>query len=120
MRKTKLAFVEPWSVAKNAFVLSIAMGIVLSVALAILWWALYFAGAWETVSKSVSAILSSDPDSFDLTDYIGFNRLMIFAGLISALNVVLFTAIATIGTYLFNVIAKLTGGIEIFFDDEQN
>lgn len=96
------------------------MGIVLTVALAILWWALYFAGAWETVSKSVSSILSSDPDSFDLTDYIGFNRLMIFSGLISALNVVLFTAISTIGAYLFNVITKLTGGLEIAFEEEQN
>lgn len=96
------------------------MGIVLTVALAILWWALYFAGAWETVSKSVSSILSSDPDSFDLTDYIGFNRLMIFSGLISALNVVLFTAISTIGAYLFNVIAKLTGGLEITFEEESN
>lgn len=120
MRKTKLAFVEPWSVAKNALIWSIAMGMVLTVALAILWWSLYFAGVWETLSTSVSSILSSDPDSFDLTDYIGFDRLMIFAGLISALNVVLFTAIATIGAYLFNVIAKLTGGLEIVLEEEQN
>lgn len=118
MRKSKLAFVEPWSVAKNAFILSIAMGIVLSVALAILWWALYFAGVWETVSSSVSSILSSDPDSFDLTEYVGFGRLMIFSVLISALNVVLFTALATVGAYLFNVISKITGGIEIALEDE--
>jgi len=46
-------------------------------------------------------------------DYIGTGRVLGFTMLVSAVDVVLLTAIATLGAFLYNLAATLLGGIEV-------
>jgi hypothetical protein len=99
---------------KMAFALSIALAIVTVVAVAIVWSVLEAAGVWESINSSVGSVLSEDESSsFDITDYIGTSRVLGLTTIIAAANVVLLTAIATLGAFLYNLAAALLGGLEV-------
>ncbi|MDO9379838.1 MAG: DUF3566 domain-containing protein [Nocardioidaceae bacterium] len=114
-RKARLRLVrlDPWSVMKTAFALSISLAIVTIVAVTLVWAVLDLAGVWDAINSSVATILSDNADAFDVTDYVGFGRIIGFTLLIAAVNVVLLTALATIGAFLYNLSASLLGGLEV-------
>lgn len=110
----RLVQVDAWSVMKTSFLLSIALGIVLIVAVAIVWAVLGAAGVWDSINSIVQqAVGSADGPQFDITDYLGTSRVLGFTALVAALDVVLITAIATLGAFLYNLSAALLGGVEV-------
>ena len=114
----RLNHVEPWSVARIAFAISVAMMIVGVVAMTIFWVVLNVAGVWDQVNEAVTSVLSDDSSSFNITDYLGFWRLIGLTLVLSAINVVLMTALATIGAHLYNLAAQVLGGVEVTFSEE--
>lgn len=114
-RKARLRLVrlDPWSVMKTAFALSIALAIVMVVAVTIVWAVLGVAGVWDAINSSVATLLSENADAFDVNDYVGFGRIIGLTIVISAIDVILITAIATIGAFLYNLAASLLGGLEV-------
>jgi hypothetical protein len=114
----RLVHVEPWSVTRLAFVVSVAMMIVSVVAVSIFWIILSVTGVWGQINDSVTSVLSDDGGSFDIKDYLGFGRLFGLTLVLSAINVVLMTALATIGAHLYNLAAQLLGGLEVTFSDD--
>jgi hypothetical protein len=116
VRKARLRLlrIEPWSVMKSAFVLSIAIGITFVVAVATLWSVLDAAGVFDVVGDFVAQITTSqDTAGVQVTDYIGFSRVVGLATVISVINVVLLTALATLFAFLYNLSAALLGGFEV-------
>lgn len=111
--RLRLARIDPWSVMKVSFALSIALAIVTVIAISIVWFVLGAAGVWDAVNSSVASLLSDDAQSFDITEYVGYGRVVGFALLVSAVDVVLITAIATLGAFLYNLAASLLGGLEL-------
>lgn len=114
----RLVHVEPWSVTRLAFVVSVAMMIVAVVAVAIFWIVLNITGVWGQVNDSVTSVLSDDSGNFDIRDYLGFGRLVGLTLVLSAINVILMTALATIGAHLYNLAAELLGGLDVTFSDD--
>jgi hypothetical protein len=114
----RLNHVEPWSVTRIAFAVSVAMMIVGVVAVTIFWVVLSITGVWGQVNDSITSVLSDDSSNFDITDYLGFWRLVGLTLVLSAINVVLMTALATIAAHLYNLAAQLLGGIEVTFGED--
>ncbi len=114
----RLVHVEPWSVTRLAFVVSVAMMIVAVVAVSIFWLVLNVTGVWGQINDSVTSVLSDDGGNFDITDYLGFGRIFGLTLVLSAINVILMTALATIGAHLYNLAAQLLGGLEVTFSDD--
>lgn len=114
----KLVRVDPWSVTKVVFALTVALMIVAVVAVTILWIVLSFAGVWDQINSSVTTVLSDSSNSFDITQYIGFGRVVGLTLVISAINVVITTAVATIGAYLYNLASQLLGGVDVTLAEE--
>jgi len=114
----RLVHVEPWSVTRLAFVVSVAMMIVAVVAVSIFWLVLSVTGVWGQINDSVTSVLSDDGGTFDIKDYLGFGRMFGLTLVLSAINVVLMTALATIGAHLYNLAAQLLGGLEVTFSDD--
>jgi hypothetical protein len=110
--------IEPWSVTRLAFVVSVAMMIVAVVAVSIFWIVLSVTGVWGQINDSVTSLLSDDGGAFDIRDYLGFGRIFGLTLVLSAINVVLMTALATIGAHLYNLAAQLLGGLEVTFSDD--
>lgn len=115
----RLVHVEPWSVTRLAFAISVAMMIVAVVAVTIFWVVLDAAGVWGQVNDSVTTVLSDDSSGFDITDYLGFGRMVGLTLVLSAINVILMTALATIAAHLYNLAAQLLGGVEVTFSEDK-
>lgn len=119
--RLRIVHVDPWSVMKTSFLLSIALGIVLVVAVAIIWGVLGAAGVWDSINSAVAQVADSpnDPTPFDITNYIGISRVVGFALIAAVVDVVLITAIATLGAFLYNLAASLVGGLEMTFTEDR-
>jgi len=112
--RLRLTRIDPWSVMKAAFLLSIAFAIVTVVAVAMVWQVLDTAGVWQSINDSVrDTIGSKETANFDIEEYLGTSRVLGFTMLIAAVDVILLTAIATLGAFLYNMSAALLGGIEV-------
>lgn len=115
----RLAYVDPWSVTRLAFVVSVALMIVAVVAAVVFWVVLAITGVWDNINDSVKNVLSDDSGGFNVGDYLGFWRLIGFALMSSALNVVFMTALATISAHLYNLAAQIMGGFKVSFTEEK-
>jgi len=115
----RLTHIEPWSVTRMAFAISVAMMIVAVVAVSIFWVVMEATGVWDQINGSVTSVLSDDSTSFNITDYLGFGRMVGLTLVLSAINVILTTALATIGAHLYNLAAQLLGGVEVTFAEEK-
>ncbi len=112
--RLRLTHVDPWSVMKTAFLLSIAFGIVTVIAVAVVWSVLGAAGVWDSINRTVQDVLGGDSGStFDVEDYVGTSRVMGFTMIVAVVDVILITAIATLGAFLYNLAAALLGGVEV-------
>lgn len=117
--RLRLVQVEPWSIMKTAFLLSVALGIVTVVAVGILWSVLGAAGLWDSVNTIVQdSIGESSGAPFEIQKYLGTSRVLGFTMIVAVADVVLITAIATLGAFLYNLAAGLLGGIEVIFAED--
>ena len=117
--RLRLVQVEPWSVMKTAFMLSIAIGIVTVVAVGIVWGVLGAAGLWDSVNSIVQdSIGDSSGTPFEIQKYLGTSRVLGFTMIVAVADVILITAIATLGAFLYNLAAGLLGGIEMTFAED--
>ncbi len=120
-RRVKLTVsrVDPWSVMKMSFLLSVAVGIAGVVMVAVLWTILSGMGVFADINRTVEEVLSSNNGSkFDLMDYIGLGRVVSRSIVIGVIDVILMTALATLGAFLYNVCSGLVGGLQLTLTDD--
>ncbi|MCL2540866.1 MAG: DUF3566 domain-containing protein [Nocardioidaceae bacterium] len=112
--RLRLTRIDPWSVMKTSFLLSIAFAVVTVVSVAMVWEVLGAAGVWDSINSTVeSGLQSGSSSSFQVQDYIGTGRVLGFTVLVAAVDIVLITAAATLGAFLYNMSAALLGGVEL-------
>jgi hypothetical protein len=110
--------VDPWSVMKNAFMLSIAIGIVLIVAVTVLWAMLSLSGTLDAVTRTLNDIAGGGANSIDAAGLFSFSRVVGLAAVLAGLEVILLTALATLFAFLFNLSVGLTGGLQVTLTDD--
>jgi Transmembrane domain of unknown function (DUF3566) len=112
--RLRLTRVDPWSMMKTSFLLSIALGVVIVVSVLMVWTVLDAADVWASINKTVQDVVGGqDASTFDIEDYLGTRRVVGFTMIVAAVDVVLVTAICTLGAFLYNMSASLLGGIEV-------
>jgi hypothetical protein len=104
--------VDPWSVLKLAFVLSVALFFVWLVAVGVLYGVLDGMGVWDKLNSDYNSFAQSSTAT-GATALITVQRVFGVAAIIGAINIVLFTALATVGAFVYNVSADLAGGLEV-------
>jgi hypothetical protein len=112
-----LARVDPWSVTKLSFLLSVAVGIALVVATAVIWSVLDGMGVFTDLDGLLKDVVGNEVD-FDLLDYVGFGKVISLATVIAVVDVVLLTALSTIVAFLYNVSSALVGGLHVTLSDD--
>jgi hypothetical protein len=119
--RLRMTHIDPWSVMKTAFLLSIALGVVTVIAVAVVWSVLGAAGVWDSINKTVQEVIGGESGStFDVENYVGTSRVMGFTMIVAVVDVVLITAIATLGAFLYNLAASLLGGIEVTLAEDEH
>lgn len=118
-RRVRLAVarIDPWSVMKLSFLLSVAVGIMIVVAAAVIWYTLDGLHVFTSVNDII-ATLSGSTTFFDINDYAGFERVISLATMIAVVDIVLLTALSTIGAFLYNIVAALVGGVHLTLTDD--
>jgi hypothetical protein len=111
-----VARVDPWSVMKLAFLLSVAIGIATVVAAGVLWTVLDGMGVFTDINDLVAQILGAG--TFDINDYVGFGKVLSLGTVLAVVNVVLITALCTLGAFLYNVASNLVGGLHLTLSDD--
>lgn len=110
--------IDPWSVLKMAFLLSVALGIVTVVASIVLWTTLDITGIFNRVNDLLTEIAGSEGGGFDLRSYASLGQVASFATIIAVANVVLLTALSMLCAVLYNISATLVGGIGVTLTDD--
>lgn len=118
-RKVRLTLsrIDPWSVMKMAFLLSIAIGIMIVVAAFVFWYALNDLGVFTSIDETIRKIVGSESE-LDILQYVERDRVVSIAMVIAVVDVVLMTALSTIGAFLYNVVAALVGGVHMTLTDD--
>ncbi|MFD4503462.1 DUF3566 domain-containing protein [Streptomyces sp. NPDC058457] len=118
--RLRVAKADPWSVMKVSFLLSIALGICSIVAAAVLWMVLDAMGVFSTVGGTISeATGSNESNGFDLQAFLSLPHVLTFTAIIAVIDVVLATALATLGAFIYNLSAGFVGGIELTLAEDE-
>lgn len=118
--RLRVAKADPWSVMKVSFLLSIALGICTIVASAVLWMVMDAMGVFSTVGGTISeATGSNEANGFDLQAFLSLPHVLTFTTIIAVIDVVLATALATLGAFIYNLSAGFVGGIELTLAEDE-
>jgi hypothetical protein len=118
--RLRVAKADPWSVMKVSFLLSIALGICTVVASAVLWMVMDAMGVFSTVGGTISeATGSNESNGFDLQAFLSLPRVLMFTSIIAVIDVVLATALATLGAFIYNLSAGFVGGVELTLAEDE-
>ncbi len=110
--RLQLRHVDIWSAFKISFVLSIAMFFIWMVAVGVLYGVLSALGVFDTLNDlfgQLSTASGSELGGDVVTPGLVFGG----AAVIGAINIVLMTALFTVGTFIYNLCSDLVGGLEL-------
>jgi len=106
--------VEPWSVMKFSFVVSLVAFVILFVAVSVLYGALSGLGVFDSLQRVVSSVTSSQGSTgVNAKAWFSASRVLGYTALLGSLNIVLITAMSTIGSVVYNLTSRLVGGVEV-------
>jgi hypothetical protein len=109
----QLRHIDTWSALKISLVLSIALFFIWMVAIGVLYLVLNALGVFDTLNELFGQLGTESGEvtggSEVLTPGIVFGG----AAIIGAINVVLLTALCTVGTFIYNMSSDLVGGLEV-------
>ena len=109
-----VARVEPWSVMKFSFVVSLVAFVILFVAVSVLYGALAGLGVFDSLQRVVSDVTSSQGSAgVNAKTWFSASRVLGYTALLGSLNIVLITAMSTIGAVVYNLTSRLVGGVEV-------
>ncbi|HLS78548.1 MAG TPA: DUF3566 domain-containing protein [Nocardia sp.] len=106
--------IDPWSTLKVSLVISVALFFVWMLAVGLLYIVLEGMGVWERLNNTFTDMVSQDSGGAGLIDA---GTVFGYAGVIGLINVVLFTALGTVGTFIYNQCCDLVGGIQVTLAD---
>ena len=108
---------DPWSVTKAAFILSLAIGIILVVAVTAVWFILDRTGVIESLSGTVTDVVGST-SGLDLITSLGFAQVMGATLILASVEIVLVSVLAGLFTILYNLTVGITGGVEVVLSED--
>ncbi|AQX17215.1 hypothetical protein BCR15_11705 [Tessaracoccus lapidicaptus] len=111
--RLRLARIDPWSVMKTSFLFSIAFGVMLVAATFMVWSVLAGSGALESTNQLINTLIGDEDTAFNIGDFLSMSRVLGFATVVAAVDVVILTAVATLFAFLYNLAATVMGGLEV-------
>lgn len=113
--RLRLSRIDPWSVMKTAVMFGVAGGIIFFVSVWVVWSVIGASGVFESVNTAVNDLLATpgSPNKFSLENYLNTSKVLGVSAMIAVADVVIFTALATLFSFLYNLSATALGGLEV-------
>ena len=109
-----IARVDPWSVMKFSFVVSLVAFVILFVAVSVLYGVLSSLGVFDSLQRVVASVTSSQGSAgVNAKVWFSASKVLGYTALLGSLNIVLITAMSTIGSVVYNLTSRLVGGVEV-------
>lgn len=112
-----VASIDPWSVMKMSFLLSLAIAIAMLVATLVLWLVLQATGVMGNIESTMSEIAGAE-SADQLLALVSLGRVMATAFVLALVNIVLMTALSTLFAFLYNIGASIVGGFHLTLTDD--
>ncbi len=109
----QLRSIDPWTTFKLTGVVSVVLFFVWMIAVGVLYIVLSGMGVWSKINDSFQTLTNEQAGVSLLTA----GNVFTYAGLAGLANVILLTALATVGAFIYNLCADLVGGIEVTLAD---
>jgi hypothetical protein len=114
--RLRLVYIDWVSTMKISFLVGLAQAVVIIVATAILHVILVQTGLFSAANAIIGSVMGGS--GFDVNTILSFGQTIAFAVVISILNLVFITVMGPIVAIIYNVIARMTGGIKVGFSDK--
>ena len=96
-----------------------ALGIAMVVMVGVLWTILAGMGVFAQIDHMIGQILAgATTKPITIKDFVGFGRVVSLSIVIAVLDVILMTALATLGAFLYNMCSALVGGLQLTLTDD--
>jgi len=109
-----IARLEPWSVMKISFIVSLVAFVVLFVAVCVLYAILSWLGVFDSLQHLVTNLTSSEgSNGVNASKWWSASRVLSYTAFLGVFNIVIITAMTTIGSVVYNLTSRLVGGVEV-------
>ena len=109
--------VDPWSVMKMSFLMSVAIGIATIVAFIVLWVVLQATGVMSGLESTMSELAGAE-SAERIIGIFGFGRVVAAGFIIAVINIVLMTALSTLAAFIYNIGSLIAGGFSLTLTDD--
>lgn len=116
--KLNLMHIDFWSAIKVGFVLQLALAIANIVGFFILWLVLSKTGLFGNLNSMLASVVGGSGGT-SVASQLSLPRVMSFSVALSAFNIVAGTLLAGILAAIFNVVARIVGGVSVGFTNNQ-
>ena len=111
--RLRLVYVDWVSTLKIAFLIGIVQAVIIVVAAAVLNVVIVQTHVFDAANAVIGSVMGSN--AFDVNSLLNFGQSVGFAIALGVLNLVVLTVMGAISAVLYNIIAKMTGGIKVGF-----
>jgi hypothetical protein len=109
-----LSRIEPWSVMKFSFMASLVGFVILFVAVAVLYFFFSALGVFSSIEHTIHLVTSSGGNAgSNAASWFSAGTVLGYTILAGAIDVILITALSTVGAVIYNAVSHLSGGVEI-------
>ncbi|SMX87802.1 Transmembrane protein of unknown function (DUF3566) [Brevibacterium sp. 239c] len=109
--------VDPWSVMKMSFLMSVAIGIATIVAFIVLWVVLQATGVMSGLESTMTEVAGAE-SAEKIIGIFGFGRVVAAGFIIAVINIVLMTALSTLAAFIYNIGSLIAGGFHLTLTDD--
>lgn len=114
--KMTISRVDPWSALKLSFLMSVAIGIMIVIATAVLWFVLDSMYVWSQIDGLLKTLNSEA--LLQLGQFMEFGRVLSFSVVVAVVEIILMTAFGALMALVYNLVAMLVGGLHVTVTDE--
>ncbi|MEE2057917.1 DUF3566 domain-containing protein [Rhodococcus artemisiae] len=109
----QLRRIDPWSMLKVSALISLSLFFVWMIAVGLLYGVLAGMGVWDRLNSAFTDLVSESGSDGLIT----VGQVFGYATVIGLANMVLMTALATLGAFIYNLCSDLVGGVQVTLAD---
>lgn len=116
--RLRLVQVDVWSVVKMAFWLALFAGIATVVAFMLGWVVLANTGVMESINELLNVTTGAEEGedaAVTVESFVNFGSVTLFGVVCGLLQVIVYTALAAVGAFVYNLLVRITGGLVFGF-----